>query len=122
MKNHVVMFCENKNPTAGEISSDSKIFCIPFYKIQEAMEFCELEEIYGTYLGFRHKQWLIDPDKTGMSPYIKITRDGIHEDNKKRFVWVLKKINFPTTPCTHLQSQREDNPSCQGAGHDSKQN
>jgi hypothetical protein len=111
MKNHAVFFCENKNPEYKKIRPNAKVFCVPFYKIQETMEFCELEEIYSAYLGFRNGRWCIDADKTRMDPYIRITKDGIHENNKKRYVWVMKRISLPQDPCRQYKFPVPEHPN-----------
>jgi hypothetical protein len=120
MKNHVVIFCENKSPDEKTIYPDSKVFCLPFIKIQEAMEFCHLEEVYSSYIGFRDGKWQIDLDNKRMRPCVKIDRDGISEKNKDSYIWVMKRINPPQAPYKPYQFPAKEPPNFQASFYDSK--
>lgn len=119
MKNHVVIFCENKNADGRNIDPDAKTFCLPFFKIQEAMEFCKLEKVNSSYVGYRDGDWRIDLDRTNMEPYISVNINGIHESNKNRYVWVMKRINPPQAPYTQYQAPAKEPPSFLASLYDS---
>jgi hypothetical protein len=122
LKNYAVIFCENRHPDENIIDLHSKVFCLPFFKIQEAMEFCELEDSRTAYIGFRNGEWKIDLDKTGMQPAIKINKNGIAESNKSEYLWIMKRITPRPEPCMRDQSAGAGFPSFPACSCDSECN